>query len=278
MPGVSGTWRDTAIFFNVPDRRHVADPIHGEIGQQPGPGDYAFTAPPYPYTPPQGREDFGSQEVNDTRGFQIDSTPSTHDPDRRPGLDYSTVDEFDTPGAPDWDILTWWFAVHNKDNGSSRKQNYSEKVLEFSDERYLSFRIPGLGAEATDAIPPEAGGGGRGLNGLSVNNPPLESYLGYGFWPGHTEQLVTDRKLYTRIIQRNDERAQTLNLPYFEKDIPRPKPGNQSTTPFTGLQRMVRSVSKIALQRRTPPVPGDIQAEMAIEDLNSPTVGAAFYG
>jgi hypothetical protein len=278
VPPVSGTWRDTAIYYNLPDRVHVADPIHAEKGHQPGPGDYAYQAPPYPYAKPQGREDFGSQEVNDTGGFLIDTTPTDHTPDRRPGLDYTTADELDTPGAPDWDILTWWHAVHNKDKGASRKQNYSEKALQLSDEKYLAFRIPGLGAEATDPIPPEAGGGGRGLTGQSVNNPPVESYGGRGFWPGTTEQLVVDRKLYTRLIQRNDERAQTPNLPYFEADIPAPKPGNQSTTPFTGLQRMIRSVSKIAIQRRTPPVPGDIQAEIAMEDPDSPSVVAAFYG
>ena len=113
---------------------------------------------------------------------------------------------------------------------------------------------------------------------MSVNNPPLESYLGRGFWPGHTEQLVVDRKFYNRQIQRHDERAQTTNLPYFEADSPPPRPGNQSVTPFSALQRMVGSVSKIALQRRTPPVPGDIQAEMASEDMNSPIVGTGFYG
>jgi hypothetical protein len=278
MPRLAGTWRDTALHYNAPERRHVADPVHGEIGHQPGPGDYAFQAPPYPYAQPRGREDFGSQEVNDTRGFQLDTTPSTHDYDRRPGLDYTTTDELDHPGGVDWDILAWSHAVHSKDAGSSRKQNYSEKTLQFYDEKYLGFRIPGLGTEATEAIPPEAGGGQRGLNGLPVNNPPLESYLGFGFWPGHTEQLVVDRKLYTRIIQRNDERAQTPNLPYFEANAPAPKPGNQSTTPFSALQRMIRTVSKIPIQRRTPPVPGDIEAEMAVEDHHSPTVGASFYG
>jgi hypothetical protein len=256
----------------------VADPRHAEVGHEPGPGDYGFEAPPYPYTKPQGREDFGSQEVNDTRGFLIDRTDTQSHDVVRWGMDYTTVDELDVPGAPDWDVLGQATIAHAKDEGSSRKQNYSEKTLQFSDEQYLMFRIPGLGPEAGDPIPPESGGGGRGLNGLSVNNPPLESYLGQGFWPGTTEQVLVNRRFYARIIQRHDERAQTPNLPYFEADAPAPRPGNQSTTPFSGLQRMIGSVSKIALQRRTPPVPGDIQAEMAVEDLNSPTVGAGFYG
>jgi hypothetical protein len=278
MPGVSGTWRDTVTYYNVPTPLHVSDPRHGQPGHEKGPGEYVWQSPPYPYTKPQGREDFGSEEVPDIRGQQIDSTPTTHDPDIRPGLDYTTTDEIDHPGGPDAEIQGWSSRVHAKDQGASRNQNYSTKILQFFDEKYLFFRIPGLGAEATDPIPPLAGGGGRGLNGLSVNNPPLESYLGRGFWPGTTEQAVVDRKFQARIIQRHDERAQSLNLPYFEPNMPAPKPGTPQTSPFSNLQRMVRSVSKIALARRTPPVPGDIQAEMVQEDMQSPTVEAAFYG
>jgi hypothetical protein len=194
------------------------------------------------------------------------------------GLAYTRVPDLDEPGGADWDILKDTHAAHDLDQGSSRKQNYSEKVLRFNDEQYLFFRVPGLGVEATDAIPSVSGGGGRGLTGQSVNNPPLESYLSKGFWPGTTEQATVSRKFRARIIQRNDERAQTLNLPYFELNAPPPRPGNQSSTPFRALQRMIGSVSKIALQRRTPPVPGDVQAEMVREDLDSPTVGTSFYG
>jgi hypothetical protein len=277
VPALSGTWRDTQQFYNVPSPLHVADPRHGKPGHESEPGDIADRAPPYPYMPPQGREDFGSQEVPDIRGLQIDTTPSTHDPDIRPGMDFTTVDELDTPGGPDADILVWSHAVHDKNRGSSRKQNYSEKTLQFSDEEYLFFRVPGLGAEVGDIIPAIAyGAPARGLNSLTVNNPPLESYLGRGFWPGHTEQAVVNRKLYTRIIQRHDERANTLNLPYFEKNTPPAK--SHVTSPFSGLQRMVNGVAKIALRRQTPPVPGDIAEEVTKEDPDSPTVEAAFYG
>lgn len=279
MPAVSGAWKDTATFYNVPSPRHVADPRHAKPGHEPGPQEYAFQAPPYPYAKPRGREDFGSQELIDTRGREMDRTPWTHDYDNRPGLDYTTVDELDTPGAPDWDILAWSHALHEKDAGASKNQNYSEKAPQFWDERYLWFRVPGAGEEVGDIIPPMAyGAPARGLNSLSANNPPLESYLGRGFWPGHTEQWVVDRKFAVRIIQRNDERAQTPNLPYFEENAPPPKPGNQSVTPFRNLQRMIGSVSKIALARRTPPTPGDIQEERVIEDTDSPVVEARFYG
>lgn len=279
MPALSGTWRDTALYYTAPSPLHVADPRHAKTGHEPGPGDYAFQAPPYPYMPPQGREDFGSQEVIDTRGLQIDTTNYIgHEDGSVGGLYYTRVPDFDDPGGADWDLLEHSHAAHNTDQGASRRQNYSQKVLQFPDEKYLAFRIPGLGVEAGDPIPAEAGGGQRGLNGLSVNNPPLESYLGKGFWPGTTEQLVVDRKFQARVIQRNDERAQTPNLPYFEANAPAPRPGNQSVTPFSALQRMIRSVAKIPLQRRVPPVPGDIESEQVSEDLGSPTVGTGFYG
>lgn len=277
MPRVSGTWRDTVTYFNVPTPLHVADPRHAKEGHEEGPQEYAWQSPPYPYPQPQGRPDFGTEEVTDIRGQQIDITPDTHEVVRW-GMDYSTVDEFDTPGAPDWDILEESGKTHSLDQGASRQQNYSTKVLQFWDERYRFYRIPGLGPEATDPIPALSGGGGRGLNGLSINNPPMESYLGKGFWPGTTEQAVVDRKLYTRVIQRHDERAQSLNLPYFEPNTPPPTPGNQSTSPFAGLQRMIGSVSKIALRRQTPPVPGDIAEERTQADMDSPTVEAGFYG
>lgn len=279
MPALSGTWKDTAQYYDAPQALHVADPRHGKPGHESGPAEYAWEAPPYPYTMPRGREDFGSQEVIDTRGQQIDTTHyNTHLEGADWGVAYTRVPDLDEPGGADWDILKDTHAVHDKDQGASRKQNYSERAFQFPDEKYLSFRVPGLGVEAGDPIPSVAGGGQRGLNGLSVNNPPLESYLGKGFWPGTTEQLIVDRKMAARVIQRNDERAQTLNLPYFEQNVPPPKPGNQSVTPFSGLQRMIGSVSKIALARRTPPVPGDIQEERATEDFNSPTVEARFYG
>jgi hypothetical protein len=278
VPALSGTWKDTAVYYDKPPALHVADPRHQKPGHEIGPGEYAFHAPPYPYSMPRGREDFGTQEVIDTRGLQLDNTPYDTREGADWGLAYTRVPDIDVPGGADVDILKDTHATHGLDQGASRKQNYSEKAFQFPDEKYLSFRVPGLGVEAGDPIPPVAGGGQRGLNGLSVNNPPLESYLGRGFWPGHTEQFVVDRKFHARVIQRNDERAQTPNLPYFEANSPPPTPGNQSVTPFSALQRMIGSVSKIALARRTPPTPGDVQEERTTEDPDSPTVEARFYG
>jgi hypothetical protein len=278
VPALSGTWRDTALYFNKPEALHVADPRHAIPGHEPDPADYAYEAPPYPYAKPQGREDFGSQEVPDIRGLQLDQTQPTHDVQRW-GLSHTEGNDLDRPGGADWDILQQTYTAHNLDQGSSRKQNYSEKAFGFYDERYLSFRVPGLGAEAGDPIPSESGGGQRGLNGLTINNPPLTSYLGKGFWPGTTEQFVVDRKFQARVIQRNDERAQTPNLPYFEANAPAARPGNQSVSPFSALQRMISGVFKIPLQRRTPPVPGDVESENVLEDIESPTIEAGgFYG
>lgn len=276
MPTVSGSWRDTATFFNVPSPLHVADPRH--VAEEKTPQEYAWSAPPYPYAKPMGREDFGSQEVPDIRGQQLDVTPYTHEEGSVGALSYTDVDDLDRPGGADWDLLAQTHAAHNKAQGASVKQNYSAPTFRFFDERYLFFRIPGFGPETTDPIPSLAGGGQRGLNGLSINNPSLESYLGQGFWPGTTEQAVVDRRFQARIIQRNDERAQTLNLPFFEPDSAPPKPGNQSISPFNTLQRMMQGVFKIPIARRTPPVPGDIQEERASEDVDSPVVEAAFYG
>jgi hypothetical protein len=276
---ISGGWKRKAFFYDLPSPLHVADPRHQQLGHEAGPGEYAHAAPPYPGTMPQGREDFGSADVLDTGGMQLDTTSAhDHTTGAEWGVSYTRVPDLDIPGAADEDQLRRTHTIHGRDQGASRKQNYSEKVLGFSDERYLSFRIPGLSANATDAIPPEAGGGGRGLTGQSVNNPPLESYLGHGFWPGTTEQLTVDRKLQARIIMRNDERAYTLNVPYFESDSPPPRPGNVSVTPFSALQRMVSGVRKIALQRQTPTVPGDVESEMAMADTESPPIEVGFYG
>jgi hypothetical protein len=278
VPRLSGTWRDTATYYNAPPALHVADPRHAQIGHEVGPGEYVFEAPPYPYEMPMGKENFGSQEVKDTAGLQIDTTPYRTDVGADWGIAYTRVPDLDEPGGADVDILQQTHPTHARDTGASRKQNYSERTLRFYNEFYRFFRLAGLGVEATDAIPPVAGGGGRGLTGQSVNNPPLESYLGRGFWPGTTEQAIVDRTFQARVIQRNDERAQTPNLPWFEADSPAPRPGNQSTTPFSALQRMIESVRKIPLQRRTPPVPGDIDAERVTEDVMSPVIEARFYG
>jgi hypothetical protein len=228
---------------------------------------------------PLGTEDFGTKQVIDTGGLQIDTEVIDHYYGADWGVEYTTLPDLDIPGGADADILRRTHRKHAQDFGASKKQNYSEPVPQFSDEKYLAFRIPGAGEEVGDTIPTIAyGASARGLNSLSVNNPPDDSYLGRGFWPGTTEQLAVARKLYARIIQRHDERAQTVNLPSFEQDVPPPRPGNQSVTPFSGLQRMIASVSKIPLQRRAPDLPGDVQAEMVTEDYQSPTVEARFYG
>lgn len=278
MPALVGAWKDRAQSIALAGPLHIADPRHEQPGHEADPGDYAHQAPPYPYTMPLGREDFGSERVPDIRGQVLDNTPPDHDDGADWGIAFTRAADYDEPGGADWDILRHTHATHGLDRGSSRKQNYSTPTFRFYDERYLSFRIPGHGSEVGDIIPPESGGGQRGLNSLSVNNPPNSSYLGQGFWPGNTEQFVVDRKFQARVIQRNDERAQTLNLPYFEPNAPPPRPGNQSTTPFNALQRMVRSVSKIPLRRETPPLPGDELAERTLPDTDSPTVGTGFYG
>lgn len=279
MPAISGTWRDTAIFYSAPTPLHVADPRHDVRGHEPSPGDFSYQAPPYPYTKPRGREDFGSQEVPDIRGFQLDQTPYVTTDGADWSMAYTDGADYDVPGGADVDLLQQTHRTHGLDRGASRKQNYSEKSLQFYDEKYLFFRVPGAGEEVADSIPQMAyGAHARALNSLTANNPPLESYLGKGFWPGTTEQAVVDRKFQARVIQRNDERAQTPNLPYFERNTPPARPGNMATSPFSGLQRMMSGVFKIALQRRTPDLPGDIESEMVMEDISSPVVGAEFNG
>lgn len=277
---VTGTWKDSLTFYSVPTALHVADPVHSHKGHEKGPQEYAWESPSVPASMmPLGTEDFGTKEVIDTRGLEINTELIDHFYGDEWGLNYTRLTDYDVPGGADVDLLQRTHRRHGRDEGASRKQNYSEPVPQFYDERYLSFRIPGAGEETGDVIPTLAyGGPARGLNSLSVNNPPDSSYLGRGFWPGTTEQLVTDRKFRTRIIQRNDERAQSLNLPWFESNAPPPRPGNQSVTPFSALQRMIANVAKIPLQRRTPDLPGDVQAEQATEDYNSPTVEARFYG
>lgn len=277
---VSGTWvQNQRGYYSVPTALHVADPRHQHLGHEPGPQEYAHQAPPVPPVMPAGTPEFGSKEVLDTRGLQIDTEVIDHYYGADWGVEYTTLPDLDIPGGADTDILRRTHRKHAQDSGASKKQNYSEPVPQFFDEQYLAFRVPGAGEEVGDAIPMLAAGGTvRALNSLSVNNPPDDSYLGRGFWPGHTEQLTVNRKLRTRIIQRHDERAQSLNLPTFDYNAPPPRPGNQSVTPFSALQRMVANVSKIPLQRRTPDLPGDLAAEQAQEDYNSPTVEPRFYG
>jgi hypothetical protein len=280
QPTVTGAWKKAATFYDVPPALHVADKRHQTLGHERGPGEYAHEAPPIPDRMPLGPEYFATERVADTWGIQIDNTPyMTHDEGNTWGLDHTRVVDFDDPGGADWDNRKRAYRVHAKDQGASRRQNYREKIEQFHDERYHFFRWPGFGPEFSDQIPALAGGGQRGLNAFSVNNPPLEMYDGAGFRSGITEKEYTERKFNVRIIMRNDARPWTPNLAYSEPDTPPVRAKAETpASPFSGLQRMILRVQKTATQRRSPELPGDAQAEAAqfAENQPSPVIEFGF--
>lgn len=251
MPSaVTGAWKRKATYYDVPPAVHVADPQHQHIGHQADPGEFSYEAPPVRADAAIGPENFGSQEVIDTGGRPLDQTPRDHGLGYNWPVERTSVADMDTPGGADVDLL---IQTHSQHNIRTRDANFLETPFQFPDERYLGFRIPGMGAEATDGIPALAGGGQRGLNGLSVNNPPLDSYLGHGFWPGTTEWQRVMRKFQVRIIQRHDMRALTPNEAYKEPDAPAPKKGTPYNSPFSALQRVISSFSQRPALRRQPP-------------------------
>jgi hypothetical protein len=267
---VSGSWKRSRQpeFYDVPGGEHVADKRHTYYGHDADPGQYSYTAPPSPAETPAGLEDFGSKEVTDTGGVLYDQTPVDHSIGYDWGVETASIYDLDQPGGLDHDILIQTHATHNVNLGGPRRstEHYARPLM--PTEKYEMFRIPGYGPEFFDDIPALAGGGGRGLNSYSVNNPPLSMYDGQGWRRGTTEiwNGGQTRKFQARIIQRQGVRPVSPNVTYVEPDAPPPTPGNPLTSPFSQLQRVISSVAKTALQRRTPPLPGDILAEEATPD------------
>lgn len=260
---ISGGWKRAATFYDVPPAQHIADKRHQYLGHERSPGEYAHEAPPVPENMPIGVEYFATERVLDTGGLELDEEDYTdHYAGYNWGLDHTRVSDFDEPGAADWDNQKRTLKVHSTDKGASRAQNYGEKILQFWDERYHFFRWPGSGP--VDEIPALAGGGQRGLNSYSANNPPLEMYGGEGFQRGTTEKEYTERKFAVKIIQGHDARPWWPNIAYAEPDTPAvtAKEGTPAS-PFSALQRMIQRVQKTATPRRSPEPPGDYQAEMA---------------
>jgi len=230
---------------------------------------------------PVGTEYFATDRVLDTGGIELDQTDyQNHNVGYDWGLDHTRVVDFDDPGGADWDNRKKVYRAHAKDQGASRAQNFGQPLTQFADEHYHFFRWPGYDASQADNIPALAGGGGRGLNAASTNNPPLEMYDGQGFRPGVTETEYPERKLAVRIMQRQDARPWTPNLAYVETAAPPARKEGAPLNPFGNLARVITSVSKRALTRRSPELPGDVEAEQAdqFQEGPSPTIGYGFGG
>jgi len=251
---VSGTWRrSSGALFDVPAALHLADRRHKLPGHDTDPGAHSYHAPAQIAEGPAGEEYFATQDVLDSGGLVLDTTPSTHDDGLGVGVEPTSVTDMDTPGGADWDLLAKTHPRHARNQGAPARSTYQPRQFQFHDERYEAPRVEGFGPEATDGLPALAGGGGRGLNGLSVNNPPLESYGGRGFRYGTTEQSWVRRKFPVRIIQRHDALPWTPNLAVVDTDAPPPARGTPYTSPFSALQRMLGDVAKQPHLRRTPP-------------------------
>src|SRR6266508_3723718 len=172
---ITGAWKRSASFYDVPPALHVADKRHQYLGHERGPGEYAHEAPAIPDRMPVGTEYFATDRVLDTGGIELDQTDyQNHNVGYDWGLDHTRVVDFDDPGGADWDNRKKVYRAHAKDQGASRAQNFGQPLTQFADEHYHFFRWPGYDASQADNIPALAGGGGRGLNAASTNNPPLE--------------------------------------------------------------------------------------------------------
>jgi len=245
---VSGSWKDSSRFYDLPPALHVADPRHQHPGHEPSPGEFAHQAPSSPAAAPAGTEWFGTERVLQTDAPIRDLTPWVHEQDRGDSIARATAEDLDVAGGNTLDQQREARPAHTT---RTRQSNYLEKIPEFFDEKYLDTWVEGFGPEFSDGIPALAGGGQRGLNGYSVNNPPLESYGGRGFRYGFTEWQRVYRKFQARIIQRHDHRAWTPNIAYAETGA---KPGTtQYQSPLATLQRVIENVGKRPEQREQPP-------------------------
>lgn len=250
----AGGWLRKTFQTTPPELLHTADPDHGRVT----PGDPtvgAYGAPPIvstdpaPYLPEVQYQEV-PWVVSTTGGF-VNQTPDNHDS----GLPLENFTEgFTTPGgaAPgDVDMQRASALAHGTDYGASRELNSDIPPFQASDERWIGDRFESFGPVG-DLIPTIAGGGGRGLNGLTVNNPPDDSYQGRGYRYGWVEQTWVDRKMYdpTRV---HDERLNLPNVADFETNNPPPVGAGPYNSPWDSMARPITNIAQRPLMRRQPP-------------------------
>lgn len=248
-----GGWLRKQFQVTPPELLHTADDRHA-INEPGDPTVGAWAGPPIlatdpaPYLADAGYVDVW---VVDTPGSVMDLTPWDHEqgyggPNFGEGFTGPTGV---TPGDLAYQNAS--ARAHGTDYGSARKSSYDVPPMQAWDERYVSTRIEGVGPVG-DLIPTLAGGGQRGLNGLSVNNPALESYEGKGYRWGWIEQFMVDRKFYEG--QRvHDERLNLPNVAEFETDAPVPEGAGAYNSPFDVMARAITTVNQRPMVRRLPP-------------------------
>jgi hypothetical protein len=242
---------------------HTADEAHDYPGQQDGPVERAR----YSGGPAAPIQDEDGAYVTTTDGIVLDQTPwstdfvpsgapetyDAHD-DLDPQMIRATRFELDDPGANDAQVMADTDVIHGRDIGGPIMQYYPrEQALQFSNERYLKVESAPFGATVGDTLPALAGGGRRGLNSYSVNNPPDGGYLGMGFWPGHMDKFLNDRKFAARLVQRHDHGPLFPNVAAYEVNSPPLKGATPYNSPFDSLARVLVRSSQRAQVRRNPP-------------------------
>jgi hypothetical protein len=250
---LSGGWLRRAWDSTPLEKLHTADPAHS-VAEPADPTVGAWGAPPIQSTSPApylyDDQGFSDTWVADTTGMVMDTTPLG------PEHGYGGRNYPDGPATPfnpgDLAYQQASAAAHWEDHGASRAYAYDVPPFQASDEVYWTARIEGLGSEVGDAIPALAGGGQRGLNGLSVNNPPLEMYGGKGMRNGWVEQAGVMRRMYDG-ERVHDERFNEPNVAAIGQNVPVPKGAGAYNSPFADLARAITNVNQTPLMRRTPP-------------------------
>lgn len=248
----AGGWLRRIYEVTPAEPLHTADPRHG-IPEPADASTGAWAGPPIlatdpaPYLVDGGYVD---DWVVDTPGAVLDLTPYDHN-DGYGGANYADGPTVYASNPGDLAYQAASAHAHGSDYGSSRASSYDQPPMQAWDERYISTRFEGVGPVG-DLIPTLAGGGQRGLNGLSVNNPPMDSYDGRGYRWGWIEQFMVDRKMYDG--QRvHDERFNTPNVAEYEMNGTVPEDAGAYNSPFDTMARIITNVNQRPLLRRTPP-------------------------
>jgi hypothetical protein len=251
----SGSFMRKHAFYNAPYQLHTADPAHEAPGVFEGENAYTYTAPPTAL-PFDGDESWGSAMVVVDYSHPFDATPQDHDygPDVEVGrtdgialgIPGGTYDEQQLQTAKD----------HSENLGATVQQNYGVPSLQFQGERYQSIRTEGESNAYAEAIPALAGGGQRGLNSLSANNPPLEMYDGEGYRRGYTDWWRVDRRFNARIIQRHDAHALFDNVAYGPTN--QPAVGTPDSSMFPLLSKSITNIMQRPQLRRSPDRPDQL--------------------
>lgn len=245
----SGAW-SRAQFFEIPQSVHVADPAHGDYGQQFDPAQADWTEPPFS-TPP-----FMDAYVDVDEFIDAETVVQVQDQ-----LVLDQTDYTDHGSSQD----------HGQDLGAPRALQWNEKNMRGPGESYEHTIVDAFGPQG---MTPTDENLRRGINADPINNPTVDPlngaplYDGKGFRYGVIENAIRgrNRAFLGRVIRTDHGVRAVYPNTAFQPSVSRQL---RDQPLFRSLARNILTTTKRPMLRQAPPPIG----EVTLDDTQNPPAG-----